>query len=57
MVKKVTTDTATAEVNETTAKKVAKKIASKKDAKQLTPEESVVILECLNKDFLEKMIF
>lgn len=55
MVKKVTTDTATAEVNETTAKKVAKKTASKKDAKQLTPEESVVILACLNKDFLEKM--
>lgn len=61
MTKKVTTDPAatevkeSAEVNATTAKKVDKKTAAKKEPKKLTPEESVVILACMNKEFFEKL--
>lgn len=61
MAKKVTTDPAanevkeSAEVNATTAKKVAKKTMAKKEPKKLTPEESVVILACMNKEFLDKL--
>lgn len=61
MAKKVTTDPATTEVKEgaevkaTTAKKVAKNTTAKKEPKKLTPEESVVILACMNKEFLEKL--
>ena len=61
MAKKVIIDPAatevkeSAEVNVTTAKKVDKKTAAKKEPKKLTPEESVVILACMNKEFLEKL--
>lgn len=61
MAKKVTIDPAATEVKEsaevkaTTAKKVAKNTTAKKEPKKLTPEESVVILACMNKEFLEKL--